>query len=199
MYARRHTGRVPLLDLADAIDRSAAPLSVERLLALQPGAAARLHDPQLVAAVVAVTAASRELARRVEVDPGALDVLAHLDHRPPVDGENPERLAHWKQREYLRIAARDLLGRDDLLVTVEAITSLATDVVHQAVALTTPPSGGRLAVIGMGKLGGRELNYASDIDVLFVGEGDPGVLERWARRAMDVARKCFRVDANLRP
>src|SRR4051794_30037636 len=79
-YARRHTGRVPLLDLADAVDRSAAPaavrLSVERLLAPQPPAAARLHEPHLVAAVVAVIAASRELARRVEVDPAALAVLA---------------------------------------------------------------------------------------------------------------------------
>ena len=34
---------------------------------------------------------------------------------------------------------------------------------------------------------------------MFVGEGDPAALERWARRAMDVARRCFRVDANLRP
>ena len=50
MYARRHTGRVPLFDLADAIDRSAAPvvarLSVERLVALQPDAVTRMHDPR---------------------------------------------------------------------------------------------------------------------------------------------------------
>ena len=51
-----------------------------------------------------------------------------------------------------------------------------------------------LAVIGMGKLGGRELNYASDVDVMFV-DGDA----RDARAVMDLARRCFRVDANLRP
>ena len=135
----------------------------------------------------------------IEVDPAALDVLTDLGTRPPVDGADPATLAHWKQLEYLRIAARDLLGLDNLTVTVEAITTLATDVVDQAVVLTTPPSGERLAVVGMGKLGGRELNYASDIDVMFVGEGDPAVLERWARRSMEVARRCFRVDANLRP
>src|SRR5918995_7241325 len=46
----------------------------------------------------------------------------------------------------------------------------------------------------MGKLGGRELNYASDVDVLFV-EGDA----RQARAVLEIARRCFRVDANLRP
>ena len=53
-----------------------------------------------------------------------------------------------------------------------------------------------LAVIGMGKLGGRELNYASDVDVLFVG-GDPKAAR--GRDATSRARRCFRVDANLRP
>src|SRR5262245_32167742 len=114
MYARRHTGRVPLLDLADAIDRSAAPAaarpSVERLLVLQPGAVTRLHEARLAAAVVAVTASSRELARRVEVDPAALDVLATLNTRPVLDGADADALVRWKQLEYLRIAARDLLG-----------------------------------------------------------------------------------------
>ena len=56
-----------------------------------------------------------------------------------------------------------------------------------------------LVVVGMGKLGGRELNYASDIDVLFVGEGEHDALTRSARAVLDLARPCFRVDANLRP
>ena len=48
------------------------------------------------------------------------------------------------------------------------------------------------AVIGMGKLGGTELNYASDVDILFVGDGDP-------RPLLEIARRCFRVDIDLRP
>src|SRR5260370_41073341 len=51
---------------------------------------------------------------------------------------------------------------------------------------------GELAVIGMGKLGGRELNYASDIDVMFVGDADP-------LPVLEIARRCFRVDTGLRP
>ena len=57
----------------------------------------------------------------------------------------------------------------------------------------------RLAVIGMGKLGGDELNYASDIDVMFVGEAEHAVMVKAARNVLDHARRCFRVDANLRP
>ena len=51
----------------------------------------------------------------------------------------------------------------------------------------------------MGKLGGAELNYSSDIDVVFTGEGSRNRLERRARAVMEIAGNCFRVDANLRP
>ena len=61
------------------------------------------------------------------------------------------------------------------------------------------------AVIGMGKLGGRELNYASDIDVLFVHEGDTDAAEHTARALLATMSEStvdgivFRTDANLRP
>jgi glutamate-ammonia-ligase adenylyltransferase len=153
----------------------------------------------LAAAVVAVVAASRDLSRLVENDPVALDVLTDLDRRPPLRGDDPTALAHWKRLEYLRIAARDLLGLDDFTTTVGAISTLAVDVLQRAVALVPLTDGDRLAVIAMGKLGGSELNYASDIDVIFVGEGDANRLERGARRLIDATRHAFVVDANLRP
>ena len=62
-----------------------------------------------------------------------------------------------------------------------------------------------MAVIGMGKLGGRELNYASDVDVLFVHEGDADAAERAARAVLATMSAptedgiVFRTDANLRP
>ena len=61
------------------------------------------------------------------------------------------------------------------------------------------------AVIGMGKLGGAELNYASDVDVLFVHDGDSADAERVARSLLDAMRTptadgiVFRTDADLRP
>ena len=51
----------------------------------------------------------------------------------------------------------------------------------------------------MGKLGGNELNYASDIDVMFVGEGDPDELAKQVRQVLELVRASFRVDVNLRP
>ncbi|MET9265725.1 bifunctional [glutamine synthetase] adenylyltransferase/[glutamine synthetase]-adenylyl-L-tyrosine phosphorylase [Amycolatopsis sp. NPDC004079] len=59
---------------------------------------------------------------------------------------------------------------------------------------------GTLAVIAMGKTGGRELNYVSDVDVIFVGAGDLGVATRLASTMMRlVGNACFEVDAALRP
>jgi glutamate-ammonia-ligase adenylyltransferase len=190
-------------NVEEAIERSAAPsasrLALERLVVAKPDAAKLLaDDPDLLAASVAVTGASRPLSRVLHTDPEALSVLAALDQRPAVTGATADELCRWKELEELRIAARDLLGLDPLEVTVAAISALATDVLtaaHRLVGSEAPP----LAVIALGKLGGEELNYASDIDLMFVGEGDPAELERSARRLVEVVRGCFRVDANLRP
>ncbi len=192
-----------MLSLDEAVERSAAPAEsrrvIERLAAARPDAAKVLaDDPDLVAATVAVTGASRALSRVVETDPEALAVLAALDERVPVEGDTIDDVATCKRREELRIAARDLLDLDSLEQTVAAVSALARDVLAAAHRLAAP-DGPRLAVIGMGKLGGDELNYASDIDVMFTGDGDPAALERTARRVIELARRCYRVDAALRP
>ena len=62
----------------------------------------------------------------------------------------------------------------------------------------TPPP--RLAVIAMGKCGARELNYVSDVDVIFVGEDAGPVTTRVAGEMMRLASDAFfEVDAGLRP
>ena len=184
--------------LRSAVERSAVPASVavavERLVDQYPGLAERLEaEAGLCQAVVAVTAASRSLTDLCLAEPAALDVLSDLDRRltvePDVDGPG---LRRWKRLELLRIAARDLMGLDDLPVVGRSLALLATEVLEAAGRIVGADG---LAVIGMGKLGGAELNYASDVDVMFVGtDGD-----RAARALIDVARTCFRVDANLRP
>src|SRR5690606_15932896 len=84
---------------------------------------------------------------------------------------------------------------DPLDVTTAALAALADDVLAAACDLVEARG---LAVIGMGKLGGRELNYASDVDVLFVGEPPEDALAA-ARAVVALAGRCFRVDVNLRP
>ena len=182
-----------------ATEHSASPAAVrvalERLTEADPGLAARLEDDdRLRAAVVAVTAASRSLTELLLSDPAALDVLADLDRRPVLNGGAD--LRRWKRLEMLRIAARDLVGLDDLPAVGAALSRMAREVLQAAVE--TADAGG-LAVIGMGKLGGAELNYSSDVDLVFVGPSGNDDDARAARAMLDVARTCFRVDVDLRP
>ena len=179
-----------------AVERSAAPAAVaialDALDGLHPGLRDRLEgDGELRHTVVAVAGASRFLTRLLATDPAALGVLADLDRRIDATGETVEDLAARHRLELLRIAARDLSGLDILEAVGANLARLADTVLSTAWTLAGDANAG-LAVIGMGKLGGRELNYASDVDVMFVGEGD-------ARPVMDAARTCFRVDADLRP
>jgi len=191
------------MSLQAAVDRSAAPpavrLALQRLTEAHPDLAGRLEDDaRLRDAVVAVTAASRSLTELLLGEPVAIDVLADLARRPPL---NPgEELRRWKRLELLRIAARDLLGLDELPAVGAALARMATEVLDAAVASAGPAAEG-LAVIGMGKLGGAELNYSSDVDILFVraGAASPDDDARTARAVLDVARTCFRVDVDLRP
>jgi [glutamine synthetase] adenylyltransferase / [glutamine synthetase]-adenylyl-L-tyrosine phosphorylase len=171
--------------------------AVTQLGELHPDLGERLAaQPALVEPLLAVLAASRSLTRLLLLDPEALDQLGDLDRRHPVDDLTPERLVRWKQVEYLRIAARDLIGRDQLPAVGAGLARLAADVLDSSCQLVGAEG---LAVIGMGKLGGAELNYSSDIDLMFVGDGPPEALDTQARAMSDLVRRCFRVDTNLRP
>jgi glutamate-ammonia-ligase adenylyltransferase len=167
-------------------------MALTRLCEVHPGLDSRLAaDDDLRSNIIAVVGASRDLTQLCLTDPLAIEVLASLDHRRPVDASAVAGLVRWKALEYLRIAARDLGGLDPLEEVGAALALMADDVLSEAWAMAGSDSAG-LAVIAMGKLGGRELNYASDVDLLFVGAGD-------VRRLLDVARRCFRVDIDLRP
>jgi len=180
----------------EEIDRSAAPPAVRTGLAsladANPHAVELLAvDPALRHAVVTVLAASRSLGRLLVADPMALDVLGHLERRPQLPDGDAESLARWKRLELLRVAGRDLTGLDDLPTTGRLLAGLADDVLRQAHRLAGPAAEG-VAIVAMGKAGARELNYASDVDLIFVGDGD-------ARPILEAGRHCFRLDADLRP
>ena len=75
-------------------------------------------------------------------------------------------LRTFVQAERLRIAARDVLGLDDTSGTGRALTDLADSVVAAVLAHVRPAV--PMAVIGMGRFGGGELGYGSDLDLLIV-------------------------------
>ncbi|GAA3771146.1 bifunctional [glutamine synthetase] adenylyltransferase/[glutamine synthetase]-adenylyl-L-tyrosine phosphorylase [Microbacterium kribbense] len=139
------------------------------------------------------------------------------------------------RRMLARIAVYDLLSEDPVAAVADVAAALADAAgaaleASLAVARTRIATGGamslfsraevaatRFAVIGMGKAGARELNYVSDVDVIFVGEADTQALpDLAATRAIDIATRLaiqtmrgvasmeiepplWDVDANLRP
>jgi glutamate-ammonia-ligase adenylyltransferase len=145
------------------------------------------------------------------------------DHEAPVaaGGTGPElaaALAAAYRRALLHLAARDLTGAATVDVVGEELADIAAAVLEAALAVARaelPPGAapGRLAVVAMGKCGGRELNYASDVDVIFVaepvkGEDETAALATAGRLAAGLIGVCarstpegsiFPVDPNLRP
>ncbi|MGW4490088.1 bifunctional [glutamine synthetase] adenylyltransferase/[glutamine synthetase]-adenylyl-L-tyrosine phosphorylase [Amycolatopsis sp. NPDC004368] len=115
------------------------------------------------------------------------------------------------RRLLLGIAAVDLghlveegLDHPAFKDTAHQLTLLAEAALRTGVAVAEAEVGasaeGALSVIAMGKTGGHELNYVSDVDVIFVGAGDLAVATRLASTMMRVVGKaCFEVDAALRP
>ncbi|MDT0444177.1 bifunctional [glutamine synthetase] adenylyltransferase/[glutamine synthetase]-adenylyl-L-tyrosine phosphorylase [Streptomyces johnsoniae] len=126
---------------------------------------------------------------------------------------------HYR-RALLTIAARDITGTTGFAETAAELADLATATLRTALRIASdaaPEDAARcrLAVIGMGKCGGRELNYVSDVDVIFVAEPAEGTegaegpaLQAATRLAAHMMRLCsettaegtiWPVDANLRP
>lgn len=112
-----------------------------------------------------------------------------------------EGLRRFKRREMMRIAVDDVAGGSSAAQVGRSLADLADACLEAALQ----EHGSDLAVIGMGKLGGRELSYSSDIDVMFVHDGDPGGAEKAAEDLMRAIGEvtpegqAFRIDAGLRP
>src|SRR5690606_30928750 len=77
-------------------------------------------------------------------------------------------LRRWKDRHLFGIAARDVLGLADVDVVGANLTVLAEATLEAALSTISPQV--PFAIIGMGRFGGGETSYASDLDVVFVYE-----------------------------
>jgi glutamate-ammonia-ligase adenylyltransferase len=125
-----------------------------------------------------------------------------------------------RRRELFRVAAADLLHVATVEQVEEALTDVAAAAVQAALDVAsrsvTAARGGelptRVAVVAMGRFGGRELSYASDADVLFVHDPVEGAAEQEASEAAHAVVHELRrllsvpspdpplsVDADLRP
>ncbi len=127
-----------------------------------------------------------------------------------------------RRHEIARVASADLLGMLEVTEVCAALTAVWVAVLQAALnavirvnlsdngSASRPPA--KIAVIGMGRLGGRELGYGSDADVVFVCEAAEGVTDaeavRWSTSVAEQVRALLstasvdpplHLDTNLRP
>ncbi|MEU2611937.1 bifunctional [glutamine synthetase] adenylyltransferase/[glutamine synthetase]-adenylyl-L-tyrosine phosphorylase [Micromonospora sp. NPDC007271] len=180
-------------------------------------------DPGLRRRLVAVLGASSALGDHLVANPGQWAVLATGPggQAPAAEGRldlaaaarltaatGPVPVLRQAYRlALLRIAAADLTGGRGLEQTMAALSGLADATLAAAyqIAVDELPEGTarpRLAVVAMGKCGGEELNYVSDVDVIFVAAADDDLAAATlvATRLIQVCGLvAWPVDAALRP
>ena len=120
-------------------------------------------------------------------------------------------LTHYKYRELSRIIYRDITGEAAFPDTMEELSDLACAIIESVLEFhrneLDMKEAGEFVVLGMGKLGGRELNLSSDVDLIYIykdnGEPDPffKLGERMTKTLSAVTADGFlyRVDLGLRP
>src|SRR5256885_5863435 len=170
--------------MSQAIDLAAVSRFAARALSAEPGLAAELAGP------APFTRAAME---------GALAGAAG-------EGERAfrRRLRRLRTRVFLRVMARDLVAQAPLEEVCATMSDLAEAVLQASLGWL---GAAELIVVGMGKLGGRELNVSSDVDLVFVHPTSEGAarLEAAARRLIRLLDDTtedgfvFRVDMRLRP
>ncbi len=142
---------------------------------------------------------------------------AALEASLPTPGvARPVDLALFRRKQILRIVLRDTLRFADVSETAEDLSNLADAILNVAwrtvraeISALRGPIENEFSVIALGKLGGRELNYSSDIDLMFVyGSGSEDAADFFraaARRLTEMLSTytpegmCYRVDLRLRP
>ncbi len=218
--------------LAPVVDRALA-----RLRLAQPDPAAWPTAPGFEAGLRQLAIASDFAIDTLCRQPALLQALAEADPAPlPLPELDPLQPSAWpaQLRRYraaasTRLIWRDVLGLDDVDATLAGATRLAEDCLQLAlgaleqefaarhgVVRAEDGSAQRLVVFGLGKLGGGELNFSSDIDLVYAypeaGESDGArplaAEEYFARLGQRLARLldettadgfCHRVDLRLRP
>ncbi len=174
--------------------------------------------------LVRLFAGSQFLTEILLRHPEAIELLVEpraLVHRQPalqiVESkglDSPDALnalRRFQRLELLRIGVCDLLALFDLPVVTHQLSTLADGLLNAALALAAskatgesrPPDG--FVVLALGKLGGKELNYSSDIDLLFLADSNSDTYRQVGQGLIDVLTRVtdegflYRVDMRLRP
>jgi glutamate-ammonia-ligase adenylyltransferase len=223
-------GRTAYLSLlnenAQALERLVLACSMGDYLARQVAAHPLLLDELLDARVF------ETLPDRAQF---AAELAARLEHAGADEEQRVDALRHFRKAATFRIAMQDLAGRLPLMHVSDRLTDVAELILEQALGLAWQhtvavygeprcddgqgPRTARVGIAGYGKLGGMELGYASDLDLVFLhdsaGEAQqtagPKVVDnevyflRLAQRLVHLltvatpAGRLYEVDVRLRP
>jgi glutamate-ammonia-ligase adenylyltransferase len=173
-----------------------------------------MQPDQVKRRLEALESGSRTLAQLLEQDDEARALVAdggplpgplvYLElARAAASSGGARELRLFKRRRLAEIAARDLAGEADVEDVSRSLADLAASVLHAA--LESMDAADDVAVIGMGKLGGRELNYSSDIDLMFAAGEDVSAGTQAAEKLLELLGgfseqgQAYRIDLNLRP
>ncbi|HUS31624.1 MAG TPA: bifunctional [glutamate--ammonia ligase]-adenylyl-L-tyrosine phosphorylase/[glutamate--ammonia-ligase] adenylyltransferase [Kofleriaceae bacterium] len=231
-------GSALLSEIANSADPDQALRALGDLVARRGEAWSiwRLFDeqPAIVRLLGSIFGASAYLARTLVDTPELIDILVELGQSAPtrtvaqvaadldaklaaVDKSDPEALwsavAEVKAAHVLRVGLADFAGALDPLAVCVELTAIAEACLQTALTIVEqqmPKRAGALSVLALGKLGGYELGYAADLDVVFVYEGgddDEAVVHysRLAQRLLGALRqrtprgRLYEVDTRLRP
>ena len=135
------------------------------------------------------------------------EALAAVRSEPTPEGQR-DALRRFQRWEILRIGACDAFGLLDLRATTNQLSLLADGLIRACLSRIAELEGlasEDLTVLAMGKLGGEELNYSSDIDLIFLSERPQSevlpLAQKLVRWLQDSTSEGFlyRVDMRLRP
>ncbi|MEO5692788.1 MAG: bifunctional [glutamate--ammonia ligase]-adenylyl-L-tyrosine phosphorylase/[glutamate--ammonia-ligase] adenylyltransferase, partial [Usitatibacter sp.] len=208
-----------LIDLIEAIDGRDSYFSL------------LLEFPQVLTRAAKLMARSAWAARLLARHPILLDELTRVATSNAIDWTQERRalridcaecdddverlldqLRHYKQRQVLRLTIADIEGALPVMALSDELAALADIILDATLAAATRSVGvaaDGLCVVGYGKLGGKELGYGSDLDIIFVYEDQmAGNAEQFARVAQRVnnwmttltaAGVLYDIDLRLRP
>src|SRR5687768_3038280 len=150
------------------------------------------------------------LSGRLRRRKNAEETLTELRHGSR-DADQKLWLRKYYQAELMRIGLREIIGLADLEQHEEELSALAEACLQYSLEIVmrkrrqkSPP----LVIVGLGKLGGRELNYGSDLDITFVAPNNARDLPKLQQLAVEIIDlltaptelgSAFQIDARLRP
>ena len=226
LAAKESDPEITLMRVSDLLESICRRASYLALLAEYPAA---------LSLVIKLTSASPWLAQYLSQHPVLLDELLDTQHLYAVPDfalmrvELKRRLAevegdverqmdvmrHFKNAAVFRFAAKDVAGELPLQTLSDYLSALANLVLETAMEVIWPTLKGKhretpkFAVIGYGKLGGKELGYASDLDIIFLYDDDaPDAGQIYAKfgqrinnwlNSLTSAGMLYETDMQLRP